>query len=118
MLALNKGKPEQMNLKEILSAFIDFREEVVTKRTVYDLKKARNKAHILIGLVVANNNIDAIIELIKDSKDAKDAKVKLIKTISGKYQNLISTLLLWLKIKQIDWIKTSIFLLKHKLKQY
>ena len=80
MLALNKGKPEQMNLKDILLSFIDFREEIVTKRTVYDLNKARDKAHILIGLVVANDNIDNIIDLIKKSKDSKDAKDKLIKT--------------------------------------
>ena len=61
-------------------SFIDFREEIVTKRTVYDLNKARDKAHILIGLVVANDNIDNIIDLIKKSKDSKDAKNKLIKT--------------------------------------
>ena len=79
MLALNKGKPEQMNLIDILFSFIDFREEVVTKRTAFDLNKARNKAHILIGLVVANDNIDTIIELIKSSKDSKEAKEKLIK---------------------------------------
>ncbi len=78
MLALNKGKPEQMNLKNILSAFLDFREEVITKRTLYDLNKARDKAHILIGLVVANANIDEIINLIKKSKDTKEAKEKLI----------------------------------------
>ena len=58
MLALNKGKPEQMNLKEMLVAFIDFREEVITKRTIFDLNKARDKAHVLLGLVVANANID------------------------------------------------------------
>ena len=79
MLALNKGKPEQMNLKEILLSFIEFREEIVTKRTVYDLNKSRNKAHVLIGLVVANENIDQIIELIKSSKDSKEAKDKLLK---------------------------------------
>ena len=78
MLALNKGKPEQMNLKDILMSFIDFREEVITKRTIFDLNKARNKAHILIGLVVANENIDKIISLIKSSKDSKEAKEKLI----------------------------------------
>ncbi len=78
MLALNKGKPEQMNLKEMLSAFIDFREEVITKRTIFDLNKARDKAHVLVGLVVANSNIDEIIELIKSSKDSKEAKKKLI----------------------------------------
>ena len=52
MLALNKGKPEQMSLKDMLSAFIDFREEVITKRTIFDLNKARDKAHILIGLFI------------------------------------------------------------------
>ena len=79
MLALNKGKPEQMNIKDILLAFIDFREEIVTKRTTYDLGKARSKAHLLIGLVVANDNIDEIIELIKSSLDSKDARLKLLK---------------------------------------
>ena len=78
MLALNRGKPEQMNLKDIISSFIDFREDVVTKRTAFDLNKARNKAHILIGLVVSNDNIDEIIELIKSSKDSKEAKNKLV----------------------------------------
>ena len=78
MLALNKGKPEQMNLKDILVSFIDFREEVITKRTIFDLNKARNRAHVLIGLVVANDNIDEIINLIKSSKDSKEAKEKLI----------------------------------------
>lgn len=79
MLALNKGAPKQMNLKDIISSFIDFREEVVTKRTVFELNKARNKAHLLIGYVVANDNIDKIIELIKSSKDGKEAKQKLIR---------------------------------------
>ena len=78
MLALNKGKPEQMNLKEMIHAFIDFREEVITKRTIFDLNKARDKAHLLLGLVVANANIDEIIELIKSSKDSKEARQKLI----------------------------------------
>ena len=78
MLALNKGKPEQMNLKDMLTAFIEFREEVITKRTIFDLNKARDKAHILLGLVVANANIDEIINLIKSSKDSKEARQKLI----------------------------------------
>ena len=80
MLALNKGRPEQMNLKDMISSFIDFREEVVTKRIVFNLNKARNKAHVLIGLVVANKNIDTIIKLIKSSKDSKEAKEKLMKS--------------------------------------
>jgi len=93
MLALNKGKPEQMNLKDIILSFIDFREEVVTRRTAFDLNKARNKSHVLIGLVVANDNIDEIIVLIKSSKDSKEAKEKLIKTkwkLSNDNTNFIS----------------------------
>ena len=78
MLALNKGKPEQMNLREMLASFIDFREEVITKRTIFDLNKARDKAHVLLGLVVANANIDEIIEMIKTSNDSKEARNKLI----------------------------------------
>ena len=58
--------------------FLDFREEVITKRTLFDLNKARDKAHILVGLVVANVYIDEIIDLIKKSKDSKEAKNKLI----------------------------------------
>ena len=57
MLALNKGKPEQMNLKEMLAAFIDFREEVVTKRTIFDLNKARDKAHVLLGFTFSHSII-------------------------------------------------------------
>ena len=73
MLALNKGKPEQMNLKEMLAAFIEFREEVITKRTIFDLNKARDKAHVLLGLVVANANIDEIIT--PDKIENKKAKI-------------------------------------------
>ena len=79
MLALNKGKPEQLNLKQILSLFIEFREDIITKRTIYDLNKSRNKAHALIGFVVVNDNIDKILELIKKSKDSKQAKENLTK---------------------------------------
>ena len=68
-----------MNLKEILSSFLEFREEVITKKTLYDLNRAREKAHILVGLVVTNEHIDEIIELIKSSKDTKEAKEKLTK---------------------------------------
>ena len=79
VLALNKGKPQQLNLKQLISLFIEFREEIITKRTIYDLNKARNRAHILTGFVIANDNIDKIIEVIKKSKDPKDAKENLIK---------------------------------------
>lgn len=77
-LAINNGSPKVMNLKEILSAFIDHRREVVIRRAVYELKKAKEKAHILEGLKTAVENIDQIVELIKKSEGPSQAKAKLI----------------------------------------
>ena len=78
MVALINGKPRAVNLKEILSAFIDHRKEIVTRRTIFELRKARERAHILEGLAVALSNIDEIIKLIKDSKNSSEAKEKLL----------------------------------------
>jgi DNA gyrase subunit A len=80
MVALIDGKPRTVNLKEILAAFIDHRKVIVTRRTIYELKKAREKAHILEGLAVALSNIDKIIKLIKESKNSQEAKNKLLST--------------------------------------
>ncbi|MDC0531052.1 DNA gyrase subunit A [Alphaproteobacteria bacterium] len=74
MLALDHGKPKQMGLLEILNAFIDFRFDVVVRRTKFLLNKARNRAHILAGLMVAITSIDEIIELIKSSSDPENAR--------------------------------------------
>jgi len=79
ILALNQGKPEQLNLKQILNSFINFRKEIVTKRVIFELKKSREKAHILIGFVVANYNIDKIIETIKSSKNSEIARSNIKK---------------------------------------
>ncbi|WP_018694493.1 DNA topoisomerase (ATP-hydrolyzing) subunit A [Algicola sagamiensis] len=78
MVALDHGQPKLMNLKEVLDAFIQHRREVVTRRTVYDLRKARDRAHILEGLAIALANIDPIIELIKGSQSPAIAKEQLI----------------------------------------
>ena len=78
MLALNNGRPEQMDLKRILSCFIAFREEVVARRTAFELNKARERAHILCGLAVAVENIDEVVALIRGSKDAAEAREKLM----------------------------------------
>ena len=78
MVALDKGEPKLMNLKSILMAFIDHRIDVVTRRSLFLLKKIRKQAHILEGLAVALNNIDNIIELIKNAKSSKDAKEQLL----------------------------------------
>jgi DNA gyrase subunit A len=78
MLALNDGRPVQMNLKELLAAFVGFREEVVTRRTKFDLGKARDRGHILVGLAVAVANIDEIIRLIRAAPDAATAREGLM----------------------------------------
>jgi DNA gyrase subunit A len=78
MVALHEGQPRQHNLKDILEAFISHRREVVTRRTVYELRKARDRAHVLEGLAVALANIDTVIELIKASPTSADAKAALV----------------------------------------
>jgi len=78
MLALNDGRPVQMNLKEMLAAFVGFREDVVTRRTKYDLGKARDRGHILVGLAVAVANIDEVIKLIRAAPDAHAAREQLM----------------------------------------
>jgi DNA gyrase subunit A len=80
MLALNGGRPELMGLREVIKAFVAFREEVVTKRTIYLLRKARDRAHVLLGLDVAVANIDAVIALIRAAADPATARAQLIAT--------------------------------------
>ena len=78
-VALVGTEPKLLNLKDILGIFFDFRKEVVSKRTIYELRRARERGHILEGLTVALSNIDAMINLIKKSKDGAEAKSKLLK---------------------------------------
>ncbi|MEM6603620.1 MAG: DNA gyrase subunit A [Pseudomonadota bacterium] len=78
MLALNRGRPEQMDLKTFLSSFLEFREEVVVRRIRFELGKARDRAHILVGLAAAVENLDEVIALIKGSPDPKTAKERLL----------------------------------------
>ena len=77
-VCLNGGRPETMNLKDLLQAFISFREEVITRRTKFMLRKARDRAHVLVGLAIAVANIDEVIKLIRGSKDAAEARVALM----------------------------------------
>lgn len=78
MLALDNGQPKLMNLREVIVAFIKFREDVVTRRTLYLLNKAKDKAHLLIGLSIAVKNIDEVISLIRSSPDPDTAKARLL----------------------------------------
>ncbi|MDR3517797.1 MAG: DNA gyrase subunit A [Azospirillaceae bacterium] len=78
MLALNQGRPELLNLREILAAFLAFREQVITRRTEYELGKARERAHVLAGLAVAVANIDEIIRVIREAADPTTARLGLM----------------------------------------
>ncbi|MCM5703179.1 DNA gyrase subunit A [Larsenimonas salina] len=81
VVALDNGQPKTLNLKQLLEAFIRHRREVVTRRTLYELRKAKERGHLLEGLTVAISNIDEVIELIKASPSASEAKEKLIDAV-------------------------------------
>ena len=78
MMALNRGRPMLFNVRGVLDAFIEFRTEVIRRRTIFDLNKARNRAHTLLGLSVAVGNLDEVIELIKSSPNPEAAREALI----------------------------------------
>jgi len=81
-IALVKGRPRLLNLKEVIKYFVEHRHDVVVRRTKFNLKKAEDRAHILEGLIIASDNIDKVIELIKSSANADDARNNLIKKFS------------------------------------
>ena len=78
MLALHEGRPQQMNLKQIIAAFVAFREEVIRRRTIFELNKARERAHVLAGLAVAVANIDDVIAMIRNAPDPATARAQLM----------------------------------------
>jgi len=78
MLAIRGGRPELLNLKDIIDAFIRFREEVITRRTKFELNKARERAHILLGLVLAVTNLDEVVRIIRGSASPAEAREKLL----------------------------------------
>ena len=77
-IALVKGRPEQLNLKQLIHHFVDHRHEVIVRRTQFELKKAEARAHILEGLIIASDNIDEVIAIIRGSANADEAREKLI----------------------------------------
>ena len=79
-IALVNGRPQMLNLKDMIKYFVDHRHDVVVRRTKFELKKAEDRCHILEGLIIASDNIDEVIALIKASKNAEDARDNLIKT--------------------------------------
>ena len=78
-LAINEKKPELLNLKQFIEIFVNFREKTIIKRTLFDLKKAKDRSHILIGLFISIENIDEVISIIRQSKTPNDAKSSLLK---------------------------------------
>ena len=80
LLALDKGKPSLLNLKSFLNKFIEFREEVVARRTIFELEKARERSHLLSGLAVAVSNVDEVIAIIRNSENPSKAKETLMNT--------------------------------------
>ena len=78
MLAIHNGRPMLLNLKDIIKAFIEFREEIIRRRTIFELNKARDRAHTLVGLAIAVENIDPVIELIRTAPTPQDAKDSLL----------------------------------------
>ena len=78
-LAINENKPELLNLKKFIEIFVKFREATIVKRTLFELKKAKDRSHILIGLFISIENIDEIISIIRKSKTPNDARSLLLK---------------------------------------
>ena len=78
MLAIRGGRPEVLSLRDIIQSFIHFREQVITRRTKFELNKARDRAHILLGLVVAVSNLDEVVAMIRGSSNPADARAKLL----------------------------------------
>ena len=78
-IALVEGRPKLLNLKELIKYFIEFRHDVVTRRTQYELKKAEERAHILEGLIIASDNIDEVIKIIRASESREAARENLMK---------------------------------------
>ncbi len=78
MLAIRGGRPEVLSLRDIIQAFIQFREEVITRRTKFELNKARDRAHILLGLVVAVSNLDEVVAMIRSAPNPAEARAKLV----------------------------------------
>ncbi|MDP4989449.1 MAG: DNA gyrase subunit A, partial [Polaribacter sp.] len=81
-IALVNGRPEQLNLKQLIHYFVEHRHEVIVKRTEFELRKAEARAHILEGLIIASDNIDEVIAIIRGSSNADEAREKLIERFS------------------------------------
>ncbi|HWR25603.1 MAG TPA: DNA gyrase subunit A, partial [Methanosarcina sp.] len=104
-LALVDGKPKELNLKELLEIYLDYRMEIVQKRTLYDLKKSEERAHILEGLKIALDNIDEIVALIKGSANADEAKQGLMENFA--LDEIQSKAILDMRLQRLTGLETQ-----------
>ena len=121
MLALADGEPKIMSLKEILSYYIDFQKEVIVRRTKYDLEKAEDRYHIIEGLVIALDNIDRVIQIIKQSEDKQAAAAALMKEfdLSDRQTNAILEMKLSrLTHLEVETLKQELAELERQIKDY
>ena len=102
-ITLVNGRPYLLNLKQMIEEFVKFRHEVVVKRTKYDLRKAEERAHLLEGLIIASDNIDEVIELIKGSKSPEEAREKLIKRFE--LSDLQSRAIVEMRLRQLTGLE-------------
>jgi DNA gyrase subunit A len=102
-IALVNGRPQMLNLKDMIHHFVDHRHEVVVRRTKYELLKAEDRAHILEGLIIASDNIDKVIALIKSSKNADEARQKLIKNF--KLTEIQSKAIVEMRLRQLTGLE-------------
>jgi DNA gyrase subunit A len=120
-LALHNGQPKIMNLKEVLEAYVNYRKQIVTKRTKYELKKAKERQEIVEGLLIALKNIDAIINLIKKSKgktEALDGLIKNFKLSKKQAEAVLETKLQQLTSMEVDKLNKESDLLKKSISGY
>ena len=102
-IALVKGRPQMLNLKQMIGHFVDHRHDVVVRRTKFELKKAEERAHILEGLIIASDNIDKVISLIRSSTNADEAKTKLISEF--KLSEIQSKAIVEMRLRQLTGLE-------------
>jgi DNA gyrase subunit A len=112
MLAIVEGRPKLLNLKDALKAFLDHRKEVVTRRTVYDLRKAEERLHILEGLKIALDHLDAVIALIRSSHDGKEAKEGLVQNFG--LSEIQAQAILEMRLQRLTGLERDKILQEHK----
>ncbi len=102
-IALVNGRPQMLNLKDLIHYFVEHRHEVVVRRAQYDLRKAEERAHILEGLIIASDNIDEVIALIRSSKDGDEARTKLIERF--KLSELQARAIVEMRLRQLTGLE-------------